>query len=90
MYRREGIYCTVRYVQERRNTLYSRNILCSRICTEKKEYIVQLDMYRREGIYCAVGYAQKRRNILHSRNILYSRICTEKKEYIAQQEYFVQ
>ena len=58
MHRKEGIYCTagifcsVGYVEKRKNVLYRRlmNILYSRI----------------EEIYCTVEYVQKKRNILYS------------------------
>ena len=55
LFRREGIYCSVESVQERRSIFFSRicsgeneyivqerrNILFSRICSEEKEYIFQ-------------------------------------------------
>ena len=71
MHRKEGIYstagifCSLAYVQKRRNVLYRRlrNILYSRICTEEKKYIVQKYMYKREEIKCTAGYVQNRRNI---------------------------
>ena len=55
MFRRDGIYCSVKYVQKRRiycSVDYVQekwNILFSRLCSGEMEYIVQQNLFRREG-----------------------------------------